>query len=425
MTGATATGAPGRLRILAVLQGSAEGGGGAHQSVNALITLAEVARDRFAVSVLDIGGSHREAIQRAVDDGRLPVLPEVTAPLVPGGLRGRLKRSKSFPARAARALLQTGDWKDDLAAFIDRQPVDLVYFLHPSELAGRLRRKNLITTVWDLCHRDFPEFPEVRAGGEFESREAILRSHVTRAVAVVVDSEESARRMERSYGVDRDRLLVLPFSPSPAVLSPLARPMIDVLTRHALEPGYLLYPAQFWPHKNHVRLLEAMVLRREDGHEDRLVLAGGDKGHLAAVVAAARWLDVLDLVTVTGYVDDLDLRGLYEGSRVVVMPTYFGPTNLPPLEAWTVGRPLAYPRHLSGQVGEAAVLFDADDAASLAEALGRLDDQKAVERLVASGRAALTAWQRRQQLAAEQLQLQLARLAVRIPDVGHGRPSRA
>ena len=40
--------------------------------------------------------------------------------------------------------------------------IDLVYFLSPTSLALSLEKLNYITTLWDLCHRDNPEFPEVR-----------------------------------------------------------------------------------------------------------------------------------------------------------------------------------------------------------------------------------------------------------------------
>jgi hypothetical protein len=106
----------------------------------------------------------------------------------------------------------------------------------------------------------------VRAGGEFESREAILRSHVTRAVAVVVDAEhERSTAWRGTTASTEDRILVMPFSPSPPCASPSARPTVEVLERYDLQPGYLFYPAQFWPHKNHVRLLEAIALRRKAG----------------------------------------------------------------------------------------------------------------------------------------------------------------
>jgi len=83
------------------------------------------------------------------------------------------------------------------------------------------------------------------------------------------------------------------------------------------------------------------------------------------------------------------MRGLYEGCSAVVMPTYFGPTNLPPLEAWTVGRPLVYSKHLAEHAGEAAVLADPDDAQDLARAIQQATDPATAARLVASGKLRL------------------------------------
>jgi glycosyltransferase involved in cell wall biosynthesis len=380
------------LRILAVLQGPARTGGGNHQSVNALIQLALIAERRFEVSVLDIGGIHRDAIDRAIEDRLLPDLPRTEGPLKPVGIKGRFKRSTSNLARAIRAVLGVSDRKGDLAQFIDDQPVDVVYFLYPSGLAGRIQKKNIITTVWDLCHRDFPEFPEVRSQGEFEAREAMLRSHVNRSIAVVVDANQSADRLVRDYGVDRERIVVMPFSPASAVTSGSARTTDEVLARLNLVSGYLFYPAQFWPHKNHIRLVEALALRKADGRDDTAVFAGGDKGGLSRVLAVAEDLGVLDRITVLGYVEDLDLRALYLGAKALVMPTYFGPTNLPPLEAWATGRPVVYPEHLAEQVGDAALLFDVDDAESLAQRLAELDVPSVAERLSQRGQIALQRW---------------------------------
>ena len=401
------------LRILAVLQGPAQSGGGNHQSVNALVNLVE-AVDLFAsVSVLDIGGAHREAIDRLCGDGRLPRLQIVTEPTKPIGVRGRLKRSTSLTARTLRRLLGVQDWKSDLADFIDRRPEDLVYFLSPSGLAGRMRRRSFVATVWDLCHRDFPEFPEVGRASEFEDRETMFRPHLARAVAVVADSEQSAARLGRDYGVDRDRVVVVPFSPSPAITSQSARPSEVVLGGFGLEPGYLFYPAQFWPHKNHVRLLQALAIRRKAGVDDRVVFAGSDKGNLERVRAAAARLGVDDLITFLGYVDDLDLRGLYLGSKALVMPTYFGPTNLPPLEAWQMQRPVIYPKHLAAQVGRAALNFDADDAFSLARCLDELDSPGVAERLCAEGEQALRAWRASQQDGMSDLRRAVKQFAAR------------
>ena len=71
------------------------------------------------------------------------------------------------------------------------------------------------------------------------------------------------------------------------------------------------------------------------------------------------------------------------------MPTYFGPTNLPPLEAWLLGRPLVYSARCREQAGDAALLVDPDDARALADALIACNDEGTRKRLVAAGRSRL------------------------------------
>jgi glycosyltransferase involved in cell wall biosynthesis len=73
----------------------------------------------------------------------------------------------------------------------------------------------------------------------------------------------------------------------------------------------------------------------------------------------------------------------------LVMPTYFGPTNLPPLEAVTLGCPVIY-SDLPGcreQMRGAALYCDLADVSSLANHLAALIRDAALrERLLKEGR---------------------------------------
>ena len=53
------------------------------------------------------------------------------------------------------------------------------------------------------------------------------------------------------------------------------------------------------------------------------------------------------------------------------MPTYFGPCNLPPLEAFALGVPVLYPDEpgLRDQVGDAALLMDLSEPRTMADHL--------------------------------------------------------
>jgi glycosyltransferase involved in cell wall biosynthesis len=56
------------------------------------------------------------------------------------------------------------------------------------------------------------------------------------------------------------------------------------------------------------------------------------------------------------------------------MPTFFGPTNLPPLESWHYGRPVITSDipGLREQTGDAGLLVDPHSPAALADAMLRL-----------------------------------------------------
>jgi glycosyltransferase involved in cell wall biosynthesis len=75
-----------------------------------------------------------------------------------------------------------------------------------------------------------------------------------------------------------------------------------------------------------------------------------------------------------GYVPDEDMSGIYAESVALVMPTFFGPTNIPPLESWAFGRPVLSSdiRGIREQIGNAGVLVDPRSVEAIAEGIFRL-----------------------------------------------------
>jgi glycosyltransferase involved in cell wall biosynthesis len=125
-------------------------------------------------------------------------------------------------------------------------------------------------------------------------------------------------------------------------------------------------------------------------------------------------------VKILGFVPAEDMRGLYSGCRAVVMPTYFGPTNLPPLETWMLGRPLIYSSHLHEQAGDAAILIDPDDANDLAAALKATLDDRLCADLVEKGRRRLQEIEVQRDLAEAELLARLLRFEKRSRCWGAG-----
>jgi glycosyltransferase involved in cell wall biosynthesis len=269
-----------------------------------------------------------------------------------------------------------------------KRGVDVVYFLNPSKWHLLLYKLPFIITIFDGCHRDAPEFEEVRAFGEFERREMLFRSAATKAVLVIANAKEVIDALCRRYAMELDRAVCIPFSPSIYVTWSATSEKTDdaaVLKKYGLEVGYLFYPAQFWPHKNHATLLAALALLREQGLKKKLVLCGSDRGTRNQIDDLIEHYDLTDQVFIIGFVDSTELGALYRGAMALVMPSYFGPTNLPPLEAWAVGTPVIYPEAFKAQVADAAALFDYDSPRSLADAIVSIGDADVCARLRLAG----------------------------------------
>jgi glycosyltransferase involved in cell wall biosynthesis len=299
----------------------------------------------------------------------------------------RADTSQTYQVRALSAAV--GQW-------IRRFGVDFLVFPAPSPI-GFESGVPYVIAVHDLQHRLHPEFPEVSANGEWESREYLFRNGIENALTVLVDSEVGREDVLNLYGdvISSERTRVLPFLPAPyldagetASNAAIARERLDLPER------FLFFPAQFWPHKNHVRVVQALArIRSERGVDVDVVMCGSASDPIRASVldevhrtAAAEGVE--DLVHILGYVEDDLMAPLYAASRGVLLPTFFGPTNIPILEAWGQGRPVLSSdlRGIREQCGEAAVLVDPTSVPAIAEGIHSLwSDDRLRRKLVAAG----------------------------------------
>lgn len=211
-----------------------------------------------------------------------------------------------------------------------KKRVDLLYFLSPNQLAAGIQQTPMINTVWDLGHLDEPAFPEVSSNGEWISRQTLYNSVLPRSFHVFTDSRFTGIALESHYQVRPNRWTCLGLFP-PAVLKP------DETSIRNSSRDYIIYPAQFWPHKNHITLLRAFKLVLEKLPNIHLVLTGGDKGNRAHVLKEIKALKIQDKVELLGFVPETQLKNLIKDAAALVMPSMLGPTNIPPLEALAAG----------------------------------------------------------------------------------------
>lgn len=258
---------------------------------------------------------------------------------------GLLRHSAPLRKIARRAYQKLSFADTDLEALAKKRGYNAYVFTSPSRLVRSIVRTPYIYTVWDICHRDHPEFPEFTADESFKWREDLLHAALPRSSGYIVDNERLADRLAANYGAERSRAVIAPLQVPRDLFEQTFDPDTAeaALMRHGIKKPFVFYPAQFWPHKNHTYILRGLkALKDKSGVEVGAVFCGSDYGNKAHVKGVAEQLGISNQVVTPGFVPLSELAAFYRTAIALVMPTYFGPSNIPPLEAAALGCNLIY-----------------------------------------------------------------------------------
>jgi glycosyltransferase involved in cell wall biosynthesis len=216
------------------------------------------------------------------------------------------------------------------------QGVDFVVFGNPLGNISQIRHTPYITTLWDFGYTDIGDLAEMRTSRYGGVARKLITKNLHAACAIIVESDELSRRVNHSFQIEKQRIFVVKFVPHESYLSYV----IEDNSSKTVEEQYLLYPANFWSHKNHHILLQAMNIFREKNRlsPTKLVLTGIDSGNRNYVFEKAKAMDLSEHIVFRGFVEQQDLIHLYLGAKAILFPTMLGPTNIPPLEAMSLGR---------------------------------------------------------------------------------------
>lgn len=270
---------------------------------------------------------------------------------------------------------------------IKEEGIDVLVYGQQGAFIANKRIKQ-ICPIHDLMHRYESRFPERQQSRE----DNLLHCELQYATAVLVDSQLGKSQVIESYLQRRKRrpfIHVLPYT--------VSKHIIDLNEEPIETPDkYVFYPAQFWRHKNHLNLLKAVNLLKEDIPDIHLILVGSEKNALNLVGKYIKDNKLESIVTIYHFVTMERLVYLYRHATAMVMPSYFGPTNIPPLEAMTLGCPVAVSNNyaMGEQVGDAGLLFNPDSPEEIADCIRKLwNDDRLRENMRAKGYRQMAKWQ--------------------------------
>lgn len=241
-----------------------------------------------------------------------------------------------------------------------------------------------IATNWDIGHLSTYAFPEVAMDGQFQRRNLHFTTQLPQALMTFCESEAGKKELLKFTNIKEDKLRVVPIFAGACVDIKVSEDQQDmILSKYNLQRNkYFFYPAQFWAHKNHYTLLNAFKKFVESNPDYRLVLTGSDQGNKSYVESLIIDYGLVDKVIFPGFVSIEAINTFYKNAAALVMATYFGPTNMPPLEAMALGCPVVC-TNLDGhreQLEDAAIYFDARSVEELIASLNQVIDENEIWR---------------------------------------------
>jgi glycosyltransferase involved in cell wall biosynthesis len=270
--------------------------------------------------------------------------------------------------------------------------IEFMWFITPVYLPVDMP---YLTIVLDLQHRLQPWFPEVGLDAEWQGRESYFKDFLRRATYILVGTETGREELSFFYQIPKDRIRILPH-PTPNFTSNDLENDVSIIKKYNLPKNFLFYPAQFWAHKNHVNILHAIKYLK-DNYKLHLpaVFVGSDMGNLSHVKQYVEKLGLEEQVYFLGFVSRNELIELYRNAFALVYMSFFGPENLPPLEAFSLGCPVIASKVQGAeeQLGDAALLVNPNKPEELADIVKRLwDDPILRDSLIKKGISRAPKW---------------------------------
>lgn len=229
---------------------------------------------------------------------------------------------------------------------VDTQLENLILKHHISILSHYpvgLKRKPFYQTIGWIPDFQHHYLPEMFSQADIANRNKIYSNISERSDVVILSSLDSCNHFLRFAPEHAKKMRVLPFVAQPDICSS------QEVTRHTIEKkfdfcGKFFYmPNQFWKHKNHLVVFEAVRLLKQKGLQIRLLCSGyaadyRNHGHYKQLIEFVSQNNLSDQVRFLGMISRCDLIWLIRNSIAVINPSLFEGWSTTVEEAKSIGK---------------------------------------------------------------------------------------
>lgn len=238
---------------------------------------------------------------------------------------------------------------------------DEYWFFPSQDLISVLCGGKTITSINDLMHR-YSNFPETSSFLRKIYRDYRFRKIAKYSYRVLVDSKLGKKHVKESYG-NHNNIRVQYFSTLPQTFNKIKK-----------KDKYIIYPAQFWDHKNHENLILAINILKKKFKKIKLLLIGHKKKNFFQLKKLVKELNLNRNIKFIGYVNEKKKANLIKNARVLINASFLGPTNIPQLEGFYYGCPVILSDIFAHreQCGNSVIYFDPNSKEQIASAIEKI-----------------------------------------------------
>ena len=238
--------------------------------------------------------------------------------------------------------------------FVKNNKIDLLIFNNPSEMSLLAFNLMYVIVFYELQHLKYNFFPEYKAYHNFDLREIIINNFLSNAFKIITCVNKDKVLLEKYYNAQEDKIMIQPFvSRLPLIYEETVNKDDFQNYKKKLnldtEKKILFYPAQFWPHKNHKYIIDALdeLVNRYKKKEYHVVFCGYDKfNQLNFLKNKIKEKQLADYFTFFDYLEDNEIIALYLNCHALVMPTFVGHYSLPLFESFYFKIPAFFTKDL-------------------------------------------------------------------------------
>lgn len=192
-----------------------------------------------------------------------------------------------------------------------------------------------VSTILDIQHEYYPQFFDAK---ELEHRRTFYRNLVNCVERIACISDYTKETFCQTYGFDPQRARTIYI----AIQNRFQKKDEGILKKlRLIKNSYVVYPANFWEHKNHRLLLNAFSMYAANHKDARLVLTGNPLDQEQYFERLFLGLRIREQVIVTGYLTQEELYAILDGAKGLIFPSLFEGFGIPVVEAMHLHKPIA------------------------------------------------------------------------------------